>query len=184
VVLVVGICSPELEMEVVLVRVLEVDVVVEVIEGVSKVVVMKEVSTVNLDYISTIHLLAPQDDNVLEIIVVPKKRNCVGFEKWIGLIVVKLIVGEVQVTVLGWADLGDVGFVFYSIPQFHWRCLFRFPKNEQLEGSCVFPFQLVLEVDIEIVLVLGGLDVRVVLVEEIVVLAWRQQRQMSSLCLL
>jgi hypothetical protein len=112
VVLVVGICSLELETEVVLVRVLEIDVVVEVIEGVSKVVVMKEMSTVDLDYISTIHLLAPQGDNVLEIIVVPKKRNCVGFEKWIGSIVVKLIVEEVQVTVLGWADLGDVGFVF------------------------------------------------------------------------
>ena len=50
-VLVVGICLPELEMEVVLVRVLDVDVVAEVIEGLSKVVVMKEVSTVNLDYI-------------------------------------------------------------------------------------------------------------------------------------
>jgi hypothetical protein len=50
--LVVGICLPELDMEVVLVRVLEVDVVVEVIEGVSKEVVMSEVSIVNLDYIS------------------------------------------------------------------------------------------------------------------------------------
>jgi hypothetical protein len=81
VVLVVGICSPELEMEAVLVQVLEVDVVVEVVEGVSKAVVMKEVLIANLDYISIIHLLAPQDDSVLEIIVVPKKRNCVGFEK-------------------------------------------------------------------------------------------------------
>ncbi len=79
--LVVGICLPELEMEVVLVRVLEVDAVVEVIEGVSKAVVMKEVSTVNLGYISIIRWLALQDDNVLEIIVVPKKRNCVEFEK-------------------------------------------------------------------------------------------------------
>jgi hypothetical protein len=94
VVLVVGICLPELEMEVVLVRLLEVDVVGVVIEGVSKVVVMKEVSTVNLGYISIIHFLVPQDDNVLEIIVVPTKRNCVGFEKWIGLIVVKSIVEE------------------------------------------------------------------------------------------
>ena len=171
-------------MEVVLVRELEVDVVVEVIEGVSKVVVMKEVSTVNLDDIAILHLLAPRDDNVLEIIVVPKKRNCVGSEKWIGLIVVKLNVVVVQVTVLGWADLVDVGSVFYSIPRSRWICLFRFPKNKQLEGSCVFPFQLVLEVGIEIVVVLGGLGVHVVLVEEIVVLVWRQQRQMFSLCLL
>jgi hypothetical protein len=79
--LVVGICLPELEMEVVLVRVLGVDAVVEVIEGVSKVVVVKRALIANLDYISIIHLLALQDDNVLEIIVVPKKRNCVGFEK-------------------------------------------------------------------------------------------------------
>ncbi len=79
--LVVGICLPELEMEVVLVRVLEVDVVAEVIEGVSKAVVMKEVSIVNLGYTSIIRWLALQDDNVLEIIVVPKKRNCVEFEK-------------------------------------------------------------------------------------------------------
>ncbi len=40
-VLVVGICSPELEMEAVLVQELEVDGVAEVVEGVSKVVVMK-----------------------------------------------------------------------------------------------------------------------------------------------
>jgi hypothetical protein len=184
VVLVVGICSPELEMEVVLVRGLEVDVVAEVIEGVSKVVVMKEVSAVNLDYISTIHLLALQDDNVLEIIVVPKKRNCVGFEKWIGSIVVKSIVGKVQVTVLGWADLGGVGFVFYSIPQFHWKCLFRFPKNEQLEDFCALHSRPLLEVGVELVGVLDGLDVRVTLVVEIMVLVWQQQRQMFSLCLL
>jgi hypothetical protein len=79
--LVVGICLPELEMEVVLVRVLEVDAVAEVIEGVSKAVVMKEVSIVNLGYTSIIRWLALQDDNVMEIIVVPKKRNCVEFEK-------------------------------------------------------------------------------------------------------
>ena len=103
-------------MEVVLVRVLEVDVVAEEIEDVSKVVVMKEVSIVNWDYISIIHSLAPQDDSVLEIIVVPKKRNYVEFERWIGLTGLKSIN---QVTVLGWADLEDVGSVFYSIPEFH-----------------------------------------------------------------
>ncbi len=68
-------------MEAVLVRVLEVDAVAVVIEGVSKAVVMEEVSIVNLDYISIIRWLALQDDNVREIIVVPKKRNCVEFEK-------------------------------------------------------------------------------------------------------
>ena len=102
-------------MEVVLVRVLEVDVVVEVIEGVSKVVVMKEVSIVSWDYISIIHSLALQDDNVLEITVVPTKRSCAGFEKEIGLTVVTL-----QVTVLGWTDLGVVGLVFWSILRFRW----------------------------------------------------------------
>ena len=99
-------------MEVVLVQVLGVDAVAEVIEGVSKVVVMKGVLVANLDYISIIHLLALRDDNVLEIIVVPRKRNCVEFEKQIGLIGLELTVGKVQVTVLGGADLGDVGFVF------------------------------------------------------------------------
>ena len=99
-------------MEAVLVQVLGVDAVAEVIEGVSKVVVMKGVSVANLDYISIIHLLALRDDNVLEIIVVPRKRNCVEFEKQIGLIGLELTVGKVQVTVLGGADLGDVGFVF------------------------------------------------------------------------
>ena len=83
-VLVVGIYSPELEMEVVLVQVLGVDAVAEVIEGVSKVVVMKGVLVANVDYISIIHLLALLDDNVLEIIVVPMKRNCVEFEKRLG----------------------------------------------------------------------------------------------------
>jgi hypothetical protein len=68
-------------MEAVLVQVLGVDAVAEVIEGVSKVVVMKGVLVANLGYTSIIHLLVLQDDNVLEIIVVPKKRNCVGFEK-------------------------------------------------------------------------------------------------------
>jgi hypothetical protein len=141
VVLVVGICSLELETEVVLVHVLEVDVVVEVTEDVSKVVVMKGALIANLDYISIIHLLALRDDNVLEIIVVPMKRNCVEFEKQIGLIGLELIVGKVQVTVLGGADLGDVGFVFLSILQFHWRYLFRFPRNEQLEDFSVVHFQ-------------------------------------------
>jgi hypothetical protein len=99
-------------MEVVLVQVLGVGAVAEVIEGVSKVVVMKGVLVANLDYISIIHLLALQDDNVLEIIVVPKKQNCVEFEKQIGLIGLELTVGKVQVIVLGGADLGDVDFVF------------------------------------------------------------------------
>ncbi len=99
-------------MEVVLVQVLGAGDVAEVIEGVSKVVVMKGVLVANLGYISIIHLLALQDDNVLEIIVVPKKQNCVEFEKKIGLIGLELTVGRVQVIVLDGADLGDVGFVF------------------------------------------------------------------------
>jgi hypothetical protein len=99
-------------MEAVLVQVLGVDVVAEVIEGASKVVVMKEVLVANLDYISIIHLLVLRDDNVLEIIVVLMKRNCVEFEKQIGLIGSELTAGKVQVTVLGRVDLGDVGFVF------------------------------------------------------------------------
>jgi hypothetical protein len=128
-------------MEAALVQVLGVDAVAEVIEGVSKVVVMKGVLVANLDYISIIHLLALRDDNVLEIIVVPMKRNCVEFEKQVGLIGLELIVGKVQVTVLGGADLGDVGFVFLSILQFHWRYLFRFPRSEQLEDFSVVHFQ-------------------------------------------
>ncbi len=68
-------------MEAVLVQVWEVGVVVEVIEGVSMVVVMKETLAVNLDYISIIHVLVLRDDNVPEIIVVPMKRSCAGFEK-------------------------------------------------------------------------------------------------------
>ncbi len=99
-------------MEAVLVQVLGVDAVAEVIEGVSKVVVVKGVLVANLDYISIIHLLALRDDNVLEIIVVPRKRNCVEFEKQIGLIGSELTVGKVLVTVLGGVDLGDVDFVF------------------------------------------------------------------------
>jgi len=99
-------------MEAALVQVLGVDAVAEVIEGVSKVVVMKGVLVANLDYISIIHLLALRDDNVLEIIVVPMKQNCVEFEKQIGLIGSGLTVGKVQVTVLGGVDLGDVGFFF------------------------------------------------------------------------
>jgi hypothetical protein len=148
-------------MEVVLVQVLGVDAAAEVIEGVSKVVVMKGALIANLDYISIIHLLALQDDNVLEIIVVLRKRNRVEFEKQIGLIGLELTVGMVQVTDLGWADLGDVGFVFYSIPEFRLKCLFRFPKNEQLEDFCAPHFQPLLEVDVELVEVLDGLDVRV-----------------------
>ncbi len=114
-----------------------------------------------MDYISIIHLSALQDDNVLEIIVVPKKRNCAEFEKQIGLIGLELTVGMVQVTDLGLADLGDVGFVFYSIPEFRLKCLFRFPQNEQLEDFCAPHFQPLLEVDVELVEVLDGLDVLV-----------------------
>jgi hypothetical protein len=102
-----------------------------------------------------------QDDNVPEIVVVPGKQNCVEFEKQIGLIGLELTVGKVQVTDLGWVDLGDVGFVFYSIPEFRLKCLFRFPKNEQLEDFFVPHFQPLLEVDVQLVGVLGGLDVRV-----------------------
>jgi hypothetical protein len=102
-----------------------------------------------------------QDDNVPEIVVVPGKQNCVEFEKQIGLIGLELTVGKVQVTDLGWVDLGDVGFVFYSIPEFRLKCLFRFPKNEQLEDFCAPHFQSLLEVDVELVGVLDGLDVRV-----------------------
>ena len=99
-------------MEAVLVQVLGVDAVAEATEGVSKVVVMKEVLVVNLDYTSIIQLLALRDDNVPEIIVVPMKRNCVEFEKLIGLIGSELTAGKVQVTVLGGVDLGDVDPVF------------------------------------------------------------------------
>ncbi len=148
-------------MEVVLVQVLGVGDVAEVIEGVSKVVVMKGMLVANLGYISIIRLLAPQDDNVLEIIVVPRKRNCVEFEKQIGLIGLELTVVMVQVTDLGWADLEGVGFVFYSILEFRLKCLFRFPKNEQLEDFFVPHFQPLLEVDVELVEVLDGLVVRV-----------------------
>jgi hypothetical protein len=182
--LVVGICLPELEMEVVLVRVLGVEAVVVVIEGVSKVVVAKEVSAANLGDIAIPHLLALQDDNVLEIIEVPKKRNCVGFEKWTGSTGLEWIVGKVQVTVLGGADLEDVGFVFLSILQFHWRYLFLFPRSEPLEDFFVVHFQPLLEVDAVLVEVLDGLDVREALVVEIKVLVWLQLRQMFSLCLL
>jgi hypothetical protein len=148
-------------MEVVLVQGLGVDVVAEVIEGVSKVVVMKRALVANLGYISIIHLLALQDDYVLEIIVVPRKRNCVEFEKQIGLIGLELTVEMVQVTDLGWIDLGDVGFVFWSILEFRSKCLFRFPKNEQLEDFCVLHFQPLLGVDVELVEVLDGLVVHV-----------------------
>jgi hypothetical protein len=148
-------------MEAVLVHVLGVDAVAEVIEGVSRVVVMKEVSVANLDYISIIHLLALRDGNVLEIIVVPVKRNCVEFEKQIGLIGLELTVGKVQVIVLGEADLGDVDFVFLSILQFRWRYLFRFPRSEQLEGFSGVHFQPLLEVDVELVEVSDGPGVRV-----------------------
>ncbi len=73
-------------MEVVLVQVLGVDAVAEVIEGVSKVVVVKVALVADSDYISIIHLSELQDDNVLEIIVVPRKQNCVESERQIGLI--------------------------------------------------------------------------------------------------
>jgi hypothetical protein len=67
----------------------------------------------------------------------------------------------VQVTDLGWVDLGDVGFVFCSILECRLKCLFRFPKNEQLEDFCVLHFQSLLEVDVELVEVLDDLVVRV-----------------------
>ncbi len=102
-----------------------------------------------------------QDDNVPEIVVVPEKQNCVEFERQIGLIGLELTVGKVQVTDLGWVGLGDIGSVFYSIPEFRLKCLFQFPKNEQLEDFCVPQFQPLLEVDVELVGVLGGLGVRV-----------------------
>ena len=93
--------------------------------------------------------------------MVPRKRNCVEFEKQIGLIGLELTVEMVQVTDLGWIDLGDVGFVFWSILEFRSKCLFRFPKNEQLEDFCVFHFQSLLEVDVELVEVFDDLVVRV-----------------------
>ena len=65
-------------------------------------------------------------------------------------------------TDLGWIDLGDVGFVFWSILECHSKYLFRFPRSEQLEGFCVLHFQPLLEVDVEFVEVLDGLVVRVV----------------------
>ena len=73
-------------------------------------------------------------------------------------------------TYLGWVDLGDVGFVFWSILECRLKCLFRFPKNEQLEDFCVLHFQLLLEVDVEPVEVFDDLVVRVAWVEEIMVL--------------
>jgi hypothetical protein len=174
-------------MEVVLVQVLEVDVVAEVIGGVSKVVVVKEVSIVNLDYISITHLLALRDDNVLEIIVAPKKRNYVEFERWTGLIDVKSIAVMCWVIVAGNADLEVVRFVVYSILQFRWLYLFQSPKNEELEDFCAVHFQQLPEVDVELVVALGGLGVRAVLVEEIVVLVWLiwllRRQQKFSLCL-
>ncbi len=164
-------------MEVVLVPLEKVGVVVEVIEGVSRVVVMKEMVVVILDYISIVHVLVLQDDNVLEIIVVPMKRSCVGFERELGSMVVTL-----QVTVLGWTDFGVVRFVFLSMLQCRWRCWFLFPRNEQLEGFCVARIQQVLVVDIELVLALDGLVVRAVLVEERVVLVLQLQQQRFLRC--
>ncbi len=64
-----------------------------------------------------------------------------------------MIVGKVQATVLGWADLGDVGFVFCSIPQFRWLYLFQSPKNEELEDFCAVHFQQLPEVEVELVVV-------------------------------
>ncbi len=171
-------------MEVVLVQVSGVDAVAEEIEGVSKVVVAQGALIASSDYISIIHLLELQDDNVLEKVVVPGKQNCVEFEKQIGLIGLELTVEKVQVTDLGWVGLGDVGFVFYSILGFRLKCLFRFPKNEQLEDFCVPHFQPLLEVDVELVGVFGGLGVRVAQVEEIMAPAWLQLQQMFSMYLL
>ena len=77
------------------------------------------------------------------------------------MIGLELIVGKVQVTVLGGADLGDVGFVFWSILECRSKCLFRFPKNEELEDFCAVHFQSLLEVDVELVEVFDDLVVRV-----------------------
>jgi hypothetical protein len=62
---------------------------------------------------------------------------------------------------LGWVGLGDVGSVFCSIPECLLKCLLQFPKNEQLEDFCVPHFRPLLEVDVELGGVLGGLVVRV-----------------------
>jgi hypothetical protein len=99
--------------------------------------------------------------SVLERVEVLMKRNCVAFGKQIGLIDLELIVEMVQVTDFGWIDLGDVGFVFWSILECRSKCLFRFPKNEELEDFCAVHFQPLLEVDVELVEVLDGLVVRV-----------------------
>ncbi len=64
-------------------------------------------------------------------------------------------------TDLGWVGLGDVGSVFYSIPECRLKCLLQFPKNEEPEDFCVPHFQPLLEVGVELVGVLGGLGVRV-----------------------
>ncbi len=88
---------------------------------------------------------------------------------------------------VGYSDLEVVHFVVYSIPQFRWLYLFQSPKNEELEDFCAVHFQQLPEVDVELVVALGGLGVRAVLVEGIVVLVWlmwRLQRQQKfSLCL-
>ncbi len=68
----------------------------------------------------------------------------------------------VQATDLGLVDLGDVGFVFWSILECRSKCLFQSPKNEQLGDFCVLHFQSLLEVDVELVEVLDDLAVRVV----------------------
>ena len=99
--------------------------------------------------------------SVLGRVEVLMKRNCVVFERETGLIGLELTVEMVQVTDLGWVDLGDVGFVFWSILECRLRYLFRFPKNEQLEDFCVLHFQPLLEVDVELVEVLDDLVVHV-----------------------
>ncbi len=71
--------------------------------------------------------------------------------------------------VVGYADFEVVRFVFCSILQFHWLYLFQSPKNEELEDFCAVHFQQLPEVGVELVVALGGLGVRAVLVEGIVV---------------
>ncbi len=81
----------------------------------------------------------------------------------------KLIAVMCWVIGVGYSDFEVVHFVVYSIPQFRWLYLFQFPKNEELEDFCVVHFQQLPEVDVELVVALGGLGVRAVLVEGIVV---------------
>jgi hypothetical protein len=107
------------------------------------------------------------------------KRNYTVFERLIGLIVVTVVRLQVDRVAL---DFEVVGFVVDSMIQFHWLCLFLYPKNEELEGSYDFHSQWVLEVAVVgVLLVLGGLVICIVLVVEIIVLVWQRQQRMFSL---